>query len=284
MGPASTGSGVSPLGGIRVIAIDLDGTLLPASKRLTDRARRVIGELRAAGLHVTLATGRGWPHTQRYAQELGLTEPVVALEGALVARTSGDAIHCATLPHATLRHVQSTTAGLDLGFFYCHSGRRTLADKRLEPFVEAIRIWDPDVDLIESLPADPEHDPFVFHLVGPPDPIEDALARLADDLPPDVDLVHAPFWDGHHQLQVRPSGTSKEGGLEHVLRELGATKDELLACGDWWNDVEMLDMAAVAVVPGDAVDGVKERADYVLAETSEEDAVIAFLEDALKIL
>ncbi|MEW6754774.1 MAG: HAD hydrolase family protein [Candidatus Latescibacterota bacterium] len=50
----------SPLEGIRLVVLDLDGTLLPASKRLTDRARRVVADLGDAGIAVSLATGKGW--------------------------------------------------------------------------------------------------------------------------------------------------------------------------------------------------------------------------------
>lgn len=75
----------SPLDGIRLVALDLDGTLLPSDKRVSRLAKEVARDLADAGIALTLATGRGWTFTERYARELGLDQPLVAFEGALVA-------------------------------------------------------------------------------------------------------------------------------------------------------------------------------------------------------
>jgi Cof subfamily protein (haloacid dehalogenase superfamily) len=275
----------SPLRGVRLVALDLDGTLLPSSKALTGRAIGVLRDVRAAGIDVTLATGKGWNHTRRYADELGLTAPLVALEGALVASDAGRAIHRRTLPAETVTAVHDAVAGLDVGFFYCHDRWRTRVHRRLESWLPQIRIWDPHVDVTDGAPhADdaPPHGAFVFHLIGRPAPVAEAKARIAALSLPDVDLFHGAFWDGHDQLHVRPAGVDKRTGLEHALAHLGVAPHEMLAAGDWWNDVGMLEMAGVAVAPANAVEGVRAAADHVLGGTCEDDAVVRFLADALE--
>ncbi len=278
----------SPLRGVRLCALDLDGTLLPSSKILTGRAVGVVRDLRAAGIEVTLATGKGWNHTRRYADELGIEIPVVALEGGLVAepRAHVDAsLHRRTLTTATLRAVHEATDRFDVGFFYCHDGWRTRVHRRLERWLPQIRIWDPHVDLTDAAPhaeAADDHAAFGFTLIGPPAAVASARASVtALDLP-DVDLFHAEFWDGHDQLHVRPAGVDKRTGLAHVLTHLGMAPSEMLACGDWWNDLGMLGMAGVAVAPANAVEGVRDAADHVLPHTCEEDGVALFLADALR--
>ncbi len=62
--------GRSALHGIRLVALDLDGTLLRSSKVLPARARHLTEALREAGIHVTIATGKGWTLTERYALEM----------------------------------------------------------------------------------------------------------------------------------------------------------------------------------------------------------------------
>src|SRR5262249_31334606 len=138
-----TGGLTSPLRDVRLVALDLDGTLLPSSKVLTDRAIGVTRDLRAAGIEVTLATGKGWNHTRRYADELGLEVPLVALEGAYVARSGGAALSAKTLPSSTMAAVHETVRDLDLGWFYCHDRWRTRVHRALEDRVGQIRIWDP---------------------------------------------------------------------------------------------------------------------------------------------
>jgi Cof subfamily protein (haloacid dehalogenase superfamily) len=285
---------LSPLAGVRLVALDLDGTLLPSSKILTDRAVGVLADVRAAGIDVTLATGKGWNHTRRYAEELGLTAPLVALEGAYVARAAaagraegGDALASRTLPASTLRAVHDAVRGVDVGFFYCHDRWRTQVHRRLESWLPQIRIWDPHVDVVDA-PAsgddDAPHAAFVFHLIGRPAEIAEAKNRVAALGLPDVEFFHAEFWNGHDQLHVRPAGVEKRTGLTHVLEHLGVAPSQMLAAGDWWNDVGMLRMAGVAVAPANAVEGVRDVAHHVTEQSCEDDGVVRFLEDALRTL
>lgn len=278
----------SPLEGVKLVALDLDGTLLPSSKVLTGRAVGVIRDLRAAGIEVTIATGKGWNHTRRYADELGLTAPLVALEGAYVATANAgddDAIHSRTLTNAAVRAVHGAVGDLDVGFFYCHDRWRTLVHRRLEGWLPQLRIWDPHLDVTDGAPHSDEHPPhgaFVFHLIGRPDAVASAKERIAALDLADVELFHAEFWNGHDQLHVRPAGVDKRSGLVHVLGHLGLEPSQMLAAGDWWNDVGMLEMAGVAVAPANAVKGARDAADHVLPSTCEDDAVIRFLDDALR--
>jgi len=280
----------SPLSGVRLVALDLDGTLLPSSKILTDRAVGVLGDVRAAGIDVTLATGKGWNHTRRYAEELGLTAPLVALEGAYVARADAaddDALASRTLSASTLRAVHDAVRDVDVGFFYCHDRWRTQVHRRLEGWIPQIRIWDPHVDVVDA-PAhgadDAPHAAFVFHLIGRPAEIVDAKNRVTALGLPDVEFFHAEFWNGHDQLHVRPAGVDKRSGLTHVLDHLGVAPSQMLAAGDWWNDVGMLRMAGVAVAPANAVEGVRDVAHHVTEHGCEDDGVVRFLEDALRLL
>lgn len=284
----------SPLDGVRLVALDLDGTLLPASKRLTDRARDVVRGLGDAGIAVTLATGRGWTHASRYAAELGLAGPLVTFEGALVAARcevrGRRVLHHRTIHADLIRRVAAAVHDLGLGYFVCMDGGdraagRTVASHGLADRRAQIEIWDPAVEIVE---ADLEHAwleadarGFILHLVGPPDAIREAFRRMHDLGLDDVEYFRAEFWDGFDQLQIRPHGIGKHVGLAHVLTEMGLTRDDLLAAGDWHNDVEMLRMARVAVAPANAIAEVRAEADHVLPGTSDDDAVVRFLESAL---
>jgi len=279
----------SPLDGVRLVALDLDGTLLPATKRLTDRAKRVVGDLRDAGITVTLATGRGWTHAARYAAELGLDGPLVTFEGGLVAARCAvkgrRVLHHRTI-HAELIHrVAAAVGDLGLGAFVCTDAGHTVATRDLADRMDQIAIWDPHVRVIDApldvlwIAADTRG--YILHLVGPPAAITEALRRIRELGLDDIDTFTAEFWDGFDQLQVRPGGIGKHVGLSHVLGEMGLTSDHVLAAGDWHNDVEMLRMARVAVAPANAIPEVRALADHVLDGSCDDDAVIRFLEAAL---
>ena len=276
---------MSPLAPIRLVVLDLDGTLLPTTKVLTPRARRVVAALHASGRHVTLATGKGWTLTERYAVELGIDAPCVALEGALVARPGQAPIRRLTLTAAQRAEVHAVVHDLPLGYFFTHDGSRILADRRMEPKLPELRIWDPDVEITDAPLSDPGlGEAHVLHLVGEPADVAIARDRMAARDLPGVELFHNEFWDGLDQVQVRPPGIGKHRALESVLAELGVGAHEMLACGDWWNDVEMLRMAGVSVAPSNAVPGVRDAAHHVVPGTSDDDAVVRFLESALAAL
>jgi HAD superfamily hydrolase (TIGR01484 family) len=228
----------SPLAGVRLVALDLDGTLLPSDKRLTPRAVRVVRALRDAGIDVTLATGKGWNLTRGYSLELGLTAPIVALEGAFVARATqsgAETVRSHTHSPATRAQHHGLVEDLELGWFYTHTGQRTRIHRRLAHRRDQVAVWDPHIDTVDEPLHDHHEDPFVVHLVGAPEGVGEALARVRDAALADVDLFHAEFWDGYHQLQVRAAGVGKHTALAHTLEHLGLASCELLAAGDWLN-------------------------------------------------
>ena len=281
----------SPLDGIRVVALDLDGTLLPSDKRVSDLAKRVVRDLQGAGIVPILATGRGWNSTAVYAQELALDGPLVTFEGALVAFAGArDGV---ARPVAE-RHLHNRTLGADLigstvraigdleiGWFVCTDAGRTVVSRRvLEPRLDQVAVWDQNIHFVDGwTPA--EERGYILHLVGPPGDVSEARARVHALAFDGVECFHAAFWDGYDQFQIRPRGIGKDAGLRRVLEHLGLGPEHLLAAGDWHNDTEMLRMARVAVAPANAVDEIRALAHHVLPGTNDDDAVVAFLDDAL---
>lgn len=280
---------------MRLVALDLDGTLLPSHKRLTGRARGVVRDLLDAGIAVTLATGRGWTSTERYARELGLRHALVAFEGALVAFPGdaaapadgpshpGEVLRRRTLSRERVAAVLAAVADLPrLGWFLVTERHRTLASEPLRDRLHEVAIWDPHVDLVA--PDAPAEAGYILHLVGPRGDVAEAQARLASLALADVATFHADFWGDWDQLQVRPAGIGKHAGLADLLARHGLAPEHVLAAGDWHNDVEMLRMARVAVAPANAVPAVREIAHHRLEETCDDDAVVRFLEESLRAL
>jgi len=83
----------------RLLAVDLDGTLIGPDLQILLRDREAITRAREAGVRFTIATGRGFPVAQKYARDLGLATHVICYQGGLIKDpNSGDVLYEATLP------------------------------------------------------------------------------------------------------------------------------------------------------------------------------------------
>ncbi len=271
-----------PLRGVRLVALDLDGTLLPSSKRVTDTAREVVAELREAGLHVTLATGKGWAHTQRYARELEIDAPLVALEGAYVAALDGTVLRDVHVSVALRERVADLTADLATGWFATTRDGRLVACDSLRELERLLHLWEPRVEFVGHALREYDGASPALHLVAREDVAEEIARRLGGAGLPDVTLFHTPLTPtGWWQVQVRPAQVGKHHGLACVLEHLDVSAEATLACGDWLNDLEMLRMAGVSVAPTNAVAEVRAEVSHVAPGTCEDDAVPRFLRAAL---
>jgi len=87
---------------IRLVALDIDGTLLRSDKSLAPRTRAAVDAARARGVRVVLVTGRRYPSARRVAEELGGEVPLILHNGALVV-DAGRVLRCRALPRAAAR-------------------------------------------------------------------------------------------------------------------------------------------------------------------------------------
>ncbi len=87
---------------IKLVACDLDGTLMGETLTFSPRLRRAIEQANKQGIVVTIATGRGFPSTQQYARQLGITAPVICYQGAQIKTQDGHTLYEATLSRAFL--------------------------------------------------------------------------------------------------------------------------------------------------------------------------------------
>lgn len=259
---------------IRLIALDLDDTVLRADKTISARTERAIRAAVARGCHVVLASARPLGSIASYAKELGVEGHCIALNGAVVA----------TLPE--LQRIREQYLEPDLV-------KRILALDRTElraenvfleyPRSYAARFDAPDVHAYAILAEGPasyigdlqraSHDEVckvVFRADDTPFP---TLERLREALGDQVAYV---IWEGTWSfVEVLPLGTSKAAALEWLAARLGVAREEVLAVGDERNDIEMLAWAGTGVAMGNAHPEVKAVADWVTAPVEEDGCALA---------
>lgn len=250
----------------RLIAIDLDDTLLNDNLEVTEATRDALAAAVAQGVQVTLATGRMFASAKQTAAQVGLNVPLITYQGSLVRNLLDEAVlyERAVDPEA-VRRLYEYTRERKLHL-------QTYIDDRLYSFDDGDRlaayarqsnipyIVEPTLD---ALPAG-NHTKLI---------IIDEPAVL-DEIAPDL---HALLGRDVHITKSKPhylEFTHREGTKGHALRFLAAhfgyTMDQTIAIGDSWNDREMIEAAGLGVAMANAVPALREIADYVTLGNNED--------------
>ncbi len=265
----------------KLIAVDLDGTLLDHRGLPHDRDVRALRAVQRAGVHVSILTGRLYSGTRASAEAIGVTGPVGCADGSHVVRASD---HKTLLHHGLMGHgarvVRDALARNGAAaFVFAHD--TIVHDDRGEVFLPYVRTWSQDVQRTPSVEAHDfwQSDEGVTAVVavgnaeqihGTSDEIDRALGTRAQIATFPVRRL-AGMWG----LIARAAGGTKGSALAFVAAHHGCTPEEVVCVGDWLNDMSMFAVAGRSYAMGHAPDEVKRAASTVLPETSERGGGIA---------
>jgi hypothetical protein len=252
----------------RLIALDLDGTLLNSALRLSDTNAGALTRAIEAGVRVVFATARWFALAKRTADRLGVETPLICSNGALVKRPAGGA----ELLHLYLDEQlarEAVTLGDDSGWeMFTAIGDSTYMQMRPgiipEKLPGGLKIADRQSDHLHEGP------PTAVLIYG-----EEAVAEIGRRFLPQ-------FRDRARFSFNRPAGVpyvvlthpeaEKGSALQMVCRELDVSPTEALAMGDSESDLGMLQLAGLGIAMGNAPDEVK-RAALHIAPTNDDDGV-----------
>jgi Cof subfamily protein (haloacid dehalogenase superfamily) len=251
---------------IKLIAMDLDGTLLDTQGRLPAENVRAIAEADARGIEVVVVTGRRFPSAQKIASELTCDVHLIATNGAVIKSSNGETHYRRLLPVATARQVLEATPEY-------RSSAAVIFDRPLSNQVIFERVdWDnpfsgpylrrsrEQVAEIAPLTAclDGE-DPLEILFLGECGDMRRAMRSL-ETLPiaPQYTLALTEYEARNlSMLDVLNEGVTKGSALAEWARRRGIARHEVMAIGDNWNDREMLEFAGLPVVMENAVPQLK---------------------------
>jgi len=256
----------------RLIALDLDGTLLNSKLELTGRVREAVRRARRAGARVTIATGRMYRSVLPYAIKLGIDVPLITYQGALVKTVSGEEMLYYPVPVELAKKVirQVKEYGYHINIYLDDSLYVEQITEEGRRYAEMSKVpLHPVGDLLKFLDRDPTK---VLVIAK-----EELLDKLSAELKPMFrDTLHISKSRPHFLEFSHPRAT-KAYALSVMLAHYGLQREELLAVGDGYNDLEMLEYAGLGVVTGNARDEIKAVADYV-APSNDEDGVAEVIE------
>ncbi|WP_309122708.1 Cof-type HAD-IIB family hydrolase [Paenibacillus sp.] len=231
----------------KLLALDMDGTLLNEKSEISGENERWIREAIAQGIVVCFATGRGYPSALPYAEQLGLASPMVLVNGGEVWASPNELRARHTMPAAEVAALREIALRYDT-WYWGYSVERVY--NRNE--------WIED-------PYGTEWLKFGYYTED-----ASALASVAEAI---KGVGTFETTNSHPcNIELNPLGVSKASGLRQVCEMLGIGMHEIVACGDSLNDVAMIREAGLGVAMGNAQDAVKRIADEVTL-TNDEDGV-----------
>jgi hydroxymethylpyrimidine pyrophosphatase-like HAD family hydrolase len=270
---------------IRLVALDIDGTLLRGDKTLSPRTRLAIDCARAGGVRLVLVTGRRHPSARRVADDLGGQVPLVLHNGALVVE-DGSVLRCRPLPRAAaLRAIGAGRAAGAEPVLHCGSGGEgwLLVDEAARPsglvghYLERSRA---EVRVVPDLAAAvAAEEPIQIMFGGERTEMEALRPVLGTALGRDARIERTVYpATGVVLLDVLHPEVGKAEALGFLQVRWGITPSETLAIGDNWNDREMVERAGLGFVMGNADPELLALGLPVLP-TNEEDGVARAIEE-----
>jgi Cof subfamily protein (haloacid dehalogenase superfamily) len=279
---------------IRLIAIDIDGTLLPSSGvTISPRNRRALREAQAAGLHVVIATGRRHQYATPVLQQVGLSRRTVMISsnGSVVRHFDGELIRRTLLPVETARALCAALRpfGQTMVFTYDRTSAPSLVvestvslHRRIAAWVEANRHDLEEISPLERA-FDTGEEPIQGMFCGDIAEVH-AAERVLECAPVAQEItMHRTEYPERDLsiLDLLPPRSSKAHALDDYARSLGIPASEVMAIGDNFNDQTMLEYAGHAVLMGNAGAEMLELArqnDWAVARSNDEDGVARILE------
>ncbi len=247
----------------RLIALDVDGTMVDYDNQMSPAVRAAVLAMHAAGVEVVISTGRAVPGVLNTVEKLDLDGYAIASNGALViAHRPVEILHSVTFDasEAVRRLIEQVPDALvaveDAGVGYRVS----------QPFPDGEINGTMRVQTIDELVAEP----VTRVVIRAPERSVEEFHRLVADL----GLGDTNYYIGYTAwLDIAPEGVSKASGLEVLTERLGIDRSDVLAVGDGNNDIEMLRWAGRGVAMGQAPETVKAVADAITGSIDEDGLV-----------
>jgi len=264
---------------IRLVVMDLDGTLLDDNNQIGDETKNLVNELSGLGVQFSIATGRLLSAVTEHADCLKIKIPLITLDGALIQRYPGDkCIFESRLSERTVLRALNLADRYLLKSALCHDSAiyftedngvvPLLLDKFGVKYKQIISYEHFLKGTLEVL------------IVGD---YQNSVKHVASKMAfPYTFGVRSSFYKsqsqgGTYYLEIRKMGSNKGDGLRRLIKHLKIKMKDAAVIGDWYNDKSLFDTDALKIAVANAVPELKKMADIVTKRTNNEDAVAEFL-------
>lgn len=266
----------------KLIAIDIDDTLLNSAKTITNKNKLMIKSALAQDIKVVLCSGRPHKAMEKYASALGIEgseQYMITNGGAIIENMHGEFIMQRTLSNEFYREFVEFTQTNDLSYcvFDVNGNIYTSNNYDINRFTIAMAFEGNDDLHIRR----PEDLPLNFEITKA---VINAKESKLDEI---TNFIKASFTDyfvvrtGVGYLEIFPKNVNKGNAVKFLAGKLGINMEEVMTLGDRDNDISMIEVAGTGVAMANATEGVKAVANYVTTDNNHDgvgNAIEKFIE------
>ncbi|MGG3269349.1 Cof-type HAD-IIB family hydrolase [Priestia aryabhattai] len=221
----------------KLIALDMDGTLLNNQQEISEENRAAIAKAQEQGVHVVLSTGRSLLTCREYAQSLQLSSYLITVNGSEIWDESGQLVERKLIDASHIEKMWNLTQEHKLNFWA----------------VTTDKVWR------DEFPEDIASQEWLkFGYDIPDDALREEVLKQIGGIS-DFEISNSSLTN----LEINALGINKAKGIMTVCDRLGISMDEVIAMGDSLNDMAMIEAAGCGIAMGNAQEAVKEAADWV---------------------
>ncbi len=264
---------------VKLFVTDLDGTLLPTGTKVSDRNIQAVRDAAAAGITVTIATGRMYRAALPVAEAIGVNVPIITYNGALIRTVEGETLHSISLEPELVREAADFFE--ERNWYLQGYSNDTLYMPVYNECSEYYETAQKVKGHVVGWDGLREHRDRVSKMLCISADAAETQARLVECrnyFKGRLDVVSS----NPRYLELTPPGVSKASAMEFLAERMGITRAEIMAIGDSGNDLPMLKAAGKSVAMENALPEVKAACDYTTGSCEDDGFAEAIYRYALK--
>jgi Cof subfamily protein (haloacid dehalogenase superfamily) len=264
---------------VKLVATDLDGTLLDRDNRISHATKSLIKRLRDEHkILFAVLTGRIHPSAEPYLEELQLDTPLVSLNGSVVRFPRSDKyLYHTKLPAKSISTILELVSLYEVDSALVKSDRIICNGNRnaVPSYLGVDQDWTVNVSDYE----DREENVVEVVLSGPFQAIQEIMRSIRGIFRDKISRAFYPSSQrsGTWHLELKPNGITKATGLDYIRKYYNIGFKEIAAIGDFYNDIDFCRISGVAVAMKNAVEELKAIADYITEHAHDSGGMEEFL-------
>lgn len=261
----------------KILVLDIDGTLTNSEKAISPETKKGLMLIQERGHIIILASGRPSSGMMCYAKELELEKYggyLLSFNGARIINCrTGDIVYQQTLPRFILPKIYRFAKENECGLItYC--GDYVVSGTGIDEYIELeARINGMPVREVDDFLHFIDFDVNKCLMTAPPEKAEKLTAILQEKFEGILSIYRSePFF-----IEIMPKNIDKASSLHRMLETVGLKKEDVICCGDGYNDVTMVAYAGIGVAMENAREEVKAVADYI-TKSNDEDGLVEVID------